>query len=139
MAFSQEWRLKKMKVYIASRYFSNKDVNRTITKALIENGFDVFLPETINVNAIDLAQMMFVAETCYKEIDNSDVVLFVYPFGKSVACEFGYAISRKRMNKNLTIVSYSFMPDNEAMYTPYIDKNVNTIFELIEYLNTIRK
>ena len=129
-----------MRIYIASKYVDNKNINRNIADALRENGYEVFLPETINIDALDADSMTSVAERCYQEIDMCDVIIFVYPFGKSVACEFGYTISMKRlMKKDITIISYAFIPDNEAMYTPYIDKKVDTITELIKYLKTISK
>lgn len=126
-----------MKLYIASRYIAHKSLNRKIHDELVKVGVDVFLPASINIDAIRADEMLEVAETCYNEIEQCDILLVVCPHGKSVACEFGYAVALKRvLLKRIRIVVYNSDINTEAMISPYIDKTVDNITELIEYLNT---
>ena len=128
-----------MRVYIASKYIDHRELNGIIYLELKKAGIDVFLPETINIDALDLEDMHTVAEKCYYEMDQCDTFLFVYPFGKSVACEFGYAIALKRFcQKSIEIISLQYNHDGEAMYTPYIDKKIEIVYDLVNYLKCKR-
>lgn len=127
-----------MRVYIASKYITHKVLNRQIFNELTNAGIAAFLPETINIDAISDDEMFAVAEICYNEIEKCNVILAVCPFGRSVACELGYAIAiRKLQQKQIKIVALNPDIHNEAMIYPYIDKTVENITQLIEYLKSI--
>jgi len=137
-----------MKFYIASKYIENHLINTKIYNALIDKGYEVFLPKSINIDAKTVDEMNEVAEKCYDEIDSSDVLLVVFPFGWSVLAEIGYAISIKRKKGNMRIILYNNNSDEEnkkkllkeAMLTPYWDMiepsiclYVSSIEELMKY------
>ena len=82
--------------------------------------------------------MYTVAEICYNEIEQCDVILAVCPFGKSVSSELGYAIALKRYAaQRKIIVGLNVDFESEAMLIPYIDKAVDDISQLIQYLKDI--
>lgn len=128
-----------MRVYIASKYIDHKIKNNIIYNALKYASIDAFLPETINISALSKEEMYIVSEICYKEIERCDVILAVCPFGKSVSSELGYAIALKRNKiQKKIIVALNIDFESEAMILPYIDKTVENIPQLIEYINSIR-
>lgn len=126
-----------MRIYIASKYIENQKINRRINKAIISAGFDVFLLETINIDAITIDEMEEVANICFDEIEKSDILLVVCPFGKSVSAEIGYAISMQRILKNnIKIIFFKNDADGEAMIKPYVNYYVNNLKELIDLLKS---
>lgn len=126
-----------MKIYIASRYIKNREINRKLYHTLCEAGYDVFLPECIDICAITIDEMLTVADICYKEIETSDIILVVGDYGKSVSSELGYSIAIKRLlGKQLRIIAYNSPNDDEAMIRPFVERNLSSISELIEYLNS---
>lgn len=127
-----------MKIYIASKYIEHQELNNKIYAELTKAHFDAFLPEKINRSALTCDEMRLVAEICYSEIEQCDVMLVVCPFGKSVASELGYAIALKRTqhgNKKIVVLNPDF--HLEAMICPYVDKWCESISEAIGYLNEI--
>lgn len=102
-----------MKVYIASKYMIHKEINRTIYHVLSSHGFDVFLPETINIEGGTRENMERVAQKCYSEIDSSDILLVVSPFGHSVSAEIGYAINDKLRGKDIKIIVYYYTAEGK--------------------------
>ena len=129
-----------MRVYIASKYQEHKDINLQIYELLLSENIEAFLPRSINVDAISLEEMFYVAETCYKEIEKCDIILIVEPFGKSVSSEVGYAISLKRNNKAKKLVLYHYQNQQdtslkkEAMIMPYIDVEVDSLNDAISWI-----
>lgn len=129
-----------MKVYIASKYLEHKDINQRIYDILIAEKIDAFLPKSINVSAITSNEMVYVANTCYDEIEKSDILLIVTPFGKSVSSEIGYAIALKRKGNHKLLILFNSTEQEdsllkkEAMIMPYIDAEVNDTSELIAYI-----
>lgn len=128
-----------MKIYIASKYIEHQKINREIYSALKEANIDVFLPESINIDAITKEEMYTVAEVCFEEIDKCNVILAVAPFGKSVSSEIGYSIAKKRLGENKTIILFKHnesddVMETEAMIAPYIETVVKNVHELINYL-----
>lgn len=129
-----------MKIYIASKYLEHKEINQNIYEALISEQIDAFLPKSINVDAITEEEMLLVAETCYNEIEQCDIILIVTPFGKSVSSEIGYTISLKRNKqpKKMILFNQEQYEDTslkkEAMIIPYIDAEVTSITELISHI-----
>lgn len=126
-----------MRIYIASKYIAHKILNQHIYDYLKSQDIDAFLPATIEIDAITQKEMQSVSEICYNEIERCNVFLLVCPFGKSVASEIGYAVALKRWKKNIKIVALNFDSNYEAMISPYLDKNVTDVFELVSYLNSL--
>lgn len=138
-----------MKFYIASKYIENHGINTEIYHALKDKGYEVFLPASINKDAITIDEMYEVAEKCYDEIDNTDILLAVFPFGLSVSAEIGYAISIKRKkDRKMRLILFNNHSDKknkekllkEVMLTPYwsrignsIDLYVSSIEELMDF------
>ena len=133
-----------MKFYIASKFIENRVINTEIHNALRSKGYEVFLPASINIDAITYEEMCDVAEKCYNEIDNTDIFLAVFPFGWSVSAEIGYAIKIKRENnRKIRIVLYNNNSDKknmekllkEAMLSPYFENalTVSSIEELMDF------
>lgn len=132
-----------MKVYIASKYIEHKEINREIYSILKSSGLTAFLPESIDIDAINYDEMLEVSEICYNEIDKCDILLVVAPFGKSVSSEIGYAIGLKRKRKNLKIIllnigNYDDVLQTEAMIAPYVDMEINCIADLTEKLHGLK-
>lgn len=133
-----------MKVYIASKYVKHAEVNNKIYDELKNVNIDAFLPKSINIDALSKEEMFTVAEICYDEIMQCDVILFVCPFGVSVSCEAGCAATIKRVidpSKKIVVLGNDFDLErliySEAMIYPYVDKTVHTIPELIDYLKEL--
>lgn len=125
------------KVYIASS-LRNEKLNREIYKKLLVAKINTFLPESIeNGNHSYKPSMYIISEKCYEEIENSNVIIAVCSFGKSVSSELGYAIHDKRHNKNKTIVSLYMDFADEAMIAPYVDHNFDNIDEMVNYIASL--
>lgn len=130
-----------MRVYIASKYVEHQNINREIFNSLQKENISAFLPKSINVDAITLEEMFFVAEICYDEIEKCDIIVIVTPFGKSVSSEVGYAIALKRRDHNKKLVLYNYQHvdlslKTEAMIMPYFDAAVDNIPDLIKCINS---
>lgn len=116
-----------MKIYIASKYIEHSEINRKIEQILLDNGFDVFLPESINMDGKTMEEMTQIAYECYTEIDSCDILLVVSPTGRSVSAEIGYAIYRKIKFTNISIIQFRYKDtdrkkeDKESMIIPYYD------------------
>ena len=111
-----------MRVYIASKYIAHKELNRKIYEELVRAKIPVFLPECINMDAIDLNRSYIVAEKCFAEIEKCNVILAVCPFGKSVSSELGYAIALRRALKQEKVIIALYLDfEKEAMLIPYVD------------------
>ena len=54
-----------MRVYIASKYIAHKELNRKIYEELVHAEIPAFLPESINMDAIDSEKSLIVAESCF--------------------------------------------------------------------------
>lgn len=127
-----------MKIYIASKLIAHTELNNQIHFKLRHLGIDSFLPESIPMHAVTTSEMDYVAEECFNQINNCDIILIVAPIGLSVASEIGYAIYQKRKFKNKQILLLNISNDNkiinEAMIAPYIDQEFKSVDELIDYL-----
>ena len=120
-----------MKIYLASKYIKHSQVNKVIADLLLKHGYEVFLPESIDINGITKKQMLKVGTICYQQIDSSDVILVISPYKRSVSAEIGYAIRSKLMYNKIKIVLFridneeSEIEDSEAMIAPFIDYNID--------------
>lgn len=127
-----------MKIYIASPYIAQQEINKLLCEKLTNAGNDVFLPESINIDAITEELKKKVAEICYRQIDRSELILVVYPFGISVSCEAGYSICQKINGKNKKLILFmnakSDKIHEEAMLIPYIDYETDSVDGLLDYI-----
>jgi nucleoside 2-deoxyribosyltransferase len=130
-----------LRIYIASPYITQQEINKVIYDKLRITGNEVFLPKNINIDAITSEDRERVAKICYSEIDKSDIILIVYPFGISVACEAGYSICQKMNGNHRRIILYNKIKSdklyNEAMFMPYVDFETDSIEELINYIDKL--
>ena len=127
-----------MRVYIASKYIAHKELNRKIYEELVHAEIPAFLPESINMDAIDSEKSLIVAESCFNEIEKCNIILAVCPFGKSVSSELGYAIALRRVLKQKKIIiALNLDFEKEAMLIPYVYKDFENIRECIEYLKQL--
>lgn len=143
-----------MRVYIASQYMKKEELNRKIYDELRDAGMDAFLPISIDIDATAECpeEQRKVADICYDEIERCDVILAVWDFGRSVSAELGYAICMKtRLQENKKIIIFAAAGSNtimdspkmdiirgEVMIWPFVDQQVASIEELMEYLRSIQ-
>ena len=122
-----------MKIYIASKYIEHREINRIITQFLLNYGFDVFLPESINMDSKTKEEMAQIGNKCYTEIDSCDTLLVVSPIGRSVSAEIGFAIYKKIKFANISIIQFRYKDtdkekeDKEAMIAPFYDYIIDSI------------
>ena len=127
-----------VKIYIASKYIKHRLINCEVAEKLKQNNFNPFLPAEININAVTKEEMYEVAEICYKEITDSDIMLVVAPFGISVSAEIGFAIANNKLKGNPKyIIGLGNPKKDEAMIIPYFDYIVDDTEELIRVLKFI--
>ncbi|MDR1703578.1 MAG: nucleoside 2-deoxyribosyltransferase [Clostridiales bacterium] len=132
-----------MKIYIASPYKRQKEINDAICDRLRAMGYDVFLPRSIDVDAVTEDDMRFVAQVCYREIKQCDAMVIVHPFGMSVSCEIGYAICLKEMGRDKTLILYTAgdadksLLYSEAMIMPYINFEAESIDNLTAFIKDL--
>ena len=125
-----------MRVYIASNYSEHTNY---IYDQLKRASIDAFWSERININTLSKEEKYIVAERCFSKINQCNIILVVCPFGKKVASELGYAIALKRYSaQKIIIVALNLDFQDEAMLYPYVDKSVNDITQLIEYINDLK-
>lgn len=121
-----------MKIYIASKYIEHSKINQKIYNLLTNNGFDAFLPKSINIKGETMDEMKQIGNKCYNAIDSCDTILVVSPIGPSVSAEIGYAIYKKVKFANTTIIQFRYTNKNkekedyEAMITPYYDYSIDS-------------
>lgn len=126
-----------IKIYIASP-LRFTEYNETIRSRLERiPGTYIFLPISLHEVHGDRLEDTFIAQRCYDEIDSSDLIVLVKPFGLSVAAEIGYIISQKRSGSKKSIVAIQSSLGNiksEAMISPYIDREFYSIEALEGYV-----
>jgi len=123
------------------------EINEKLAQLLEKEGFEVFLPISINIDAVTSDEMQIVATHCYDEIDKCDIMLIVHPYGKSVSAEIGYAIAERRHKNNpRKLILYNNDVHDmetlkktqlEVMINPYIDFQTDDLSELIECFNSM--
>lgn len=132
-----------MKIYIASRYLQNADINQKIYSALVSHGHDVFLPISIDINAETDDEKFRVNRICYKELRESDIVVGVCDFGKSVSAELGYTAALKDSGNAIKLfILYTSLDDlqkvrSEAMIDPCVDCYCAGIQDLLRCISNI--
>ena len=130
-----------MRIYIASR-LKNEDTNRNLFHSLCEIGVESFLPESIGISPTSAEEKYFVAETCYKQIEECEVIIGIYYYGISVGAEIGAAIDMKRKGFPKTILMLCQNCNDmkkitsEAMVDPYIDGYFISIDDILKYIKT---
>lgn len=134
-----------MKIYIASRYLQNAEINQKIYSTLVKHGHDVFLPISIDINAKTDDEKLRVKQICYKELRESDLVIGVCDFGKSVSAELGYTVALKDFGNAIKlIILYTSLDDlqkvrSEAMIDPCVDCYCAGIQDLLRCISHITK
>jgi len=133
-----------LRVYIASPYIKQEKINNEIERLLTDAGISVFLPKSLNVDAITEKEKCDVAARCYKEIDKCDAMIIVHPFGLSVAAEIGYAVAERLHNgcKRKLILFLQDKTDkeryhnmkHEVMTSPYMDYETDSLYDLLAYV-----
>lgn len=128
-----------MKIYIASQYIKNSELNKKLKNKLSELGIEVFLPKEINVDAITPEEKKYVGDICYEQVASSDIIIGVYYFGVSVAAEIGSAITQKRAGIPKKIVILCLDPSemqkirSEVMVDPYVDLYFESVEDLLHH------
>ncbi|HLW02358.1 MAG TPA: nucleoside 2-deoxyribosyltransferase [Ktedonobacterales bacterium] len=123
-----------VRVYVASplKYdATNDEINHQLGKI---PEVEVFLPASLYDNFREEDKARRIAEACYDEIDQSDVVVVVEPFGLDVAAEVGYTIARKRSGDNKLVLFYQTKhgPNRESYMLGHPDfKKVDSIAHLV--------
>lgn len=135
-----------MKVYIASPYERKATINRQIYEELTRANIEAFLPEKININtSLEKTKEQYkVGDICYDEIEKCDIILGVWEFGRSVSAEIGSVILKNRKEKKeIKVVIFDTKDKdidilkNEVMIWPFVDRKVESISELIDYLTNL--
>lgn len=128
-------RNKSATIYLAACYREHER-NQQLYESLTAAGFHVFLPENLHLKeSAERQDQSKVFHSCYYKLSECEIVLVVYPFGKSVSAEIGYAIARNKIliefkPKNITI-------DPECMIDPGLHFIVETEDELIQLLRNL--
>ena len=122
-------------IYIASRYIAHNR-NIELRKYLEENQIQVVLPEDMGLTeSPKMEAQKLIFHSCYNQIDRCAALIAVYPFGKSVSAEIGYAIAK---NKTLIALKPDYIKDHpECMITPGFDFTVSSKEELIILLKKL--
>lgn len=130
-----------MRVYIASR-LKNEVTNHNLFQSLSEIGVESFLPEKIGIIPTSSEEKYYVAEICYKQIEECEVIIGVYYYGVSVGAEIGAAIELKRKGFPKTILMLCQNLDDmkkitgEAMVDPYVDGYFISIDDIVKHIKT---
>ncbi len=130
-------------IYIASRYRA-RELNRTLEKSLREQGFEVFLPEHVGIDAYSPAEKRDVACACEEAIRKSSVMLLIAPYRNDVSFEIGYAVACAEFaNVPKPIVLYdqrgSSALSNDDMISPHVDSVASSLDELVDRLRRIEE
>lgn len=142
-----------MKIYLASKYIVHSEINQKIYNTLTNNGFDTFLPKSINIEGNTPNEQKQIGYKCYNTLNSCDTILVVSPIGPSVSAEIGFAIYKKVIFSNITIIQFRYTnedkekEDNEAMITPFYDYSIDnksyndvneSLNDLLSLLNFIK-
>ena len=96
----------------------------------------MFLPENLHLKESSEKQdQSKVFHSCYYNLSKCDIVLVVYPFGKSVSAEIGYAIARNKVL--IEFKPKNISDDSECMIDPGFHFIVETDEELIQLLKKL--
>lgn len=125
-----------MKVYIASKY-RNHQLNSSVFAALSEEGFLVFLPEHIDRRALNQSSAVDVFQRCRKELESSDVLLAVSPYGVDVGSEITMAYLLRESGKKLRIVQFNTTEETSARHDfirCMLDYESDSLESIVRYL-----
>ena len=126
---------KSASIYLASRYCEHEK-NQQLYESLTKAGLHVFLPENLHLKESSEKQdQSKVFHSCYYNLSKCDIVLVVYPFGKSVSAEIGYAIARNKVL--IEFKPKNISDDSECMIDPGFHFIVETDEELIQLLKKL--
>lgn len=125
-----------MKVYIASKY-KNHQLNSSILAFLLGEGFLAFLPEHIDVRALDQSSAMDVLQRCRKELEGSDVILAVSPYGVDVGSEITMAYLLRESGKKLRIVQFNTTEETSVRHDfirCMVDYESDSLESIVRYI-----
>jgi len=122
------------KIFIASSFTRFEAINSEIYNRLSKS-FNVFLSGNLDFTGLD---MKSIAEICYQNIDDSDYIVAIAPFGLSVSSELGYTIALNKNGHSKKIILFNHIFDeklnNEDMFMPYIDFVSSNIDEILNFI-----
>jgi nucleoside 2-deoxyribosyltransferase len=113
-------------------------VNQSIANYLTQNlDVNVFLPASLETEEFE--ERIFLAERLYNEINKSDIIVIVIPFGLSVAAEIGYTVALKYFGYNKSIIAYRSglgTVKYEDNIDPYIEAYTDSMEELVKMIKS---
>jgi nucleoside 2-deoxyribosyltransferase len=114
-------------------------VNQSIANYLTQNlGVNIFLPASLETEEFE--ERFFLAEKLYTEINKSDIIVIVIPFGLSVAAEIGYAIALKHFGYKKSIIAFRSglgAVKYEDNIDPYIEAYADSMEDLAKMIKII--
>jgi len=122
-------------IYLAACYREHER-NQKLYDSLTAAGFHVFLPENLHLKEstekLDQSKVFY---SCYYKLSECEIVLVLYPFGRSVSAEIGYAIAKNKILVELKPKNINV--DSECMIDPGFHFIVETEEELIKLLGNL--
>lgn len=122
-------------IYIAACY-RDHERNQKMLEILRKEGLPAFLPENMYLKESQEKQdQLKVFHACYYKLSKCDIVLVLYPYGKSVSAEIGYAIAKDK--KIIEYKPQNVNIDPECMIDPGFHWAVDEEQELIKLLKQL--
>ena len=135
-----------MNAYIAYSYKTHPNIIKKIFWELQNLNINTFFPESIELSAISIDEMIYVDDICCNKIRESDILIAIYPFGLSVSIEIGRFLELKNNDKSKkrTLIIFDISEKgsiianklrSEAMLIPHIDTIVTSIYQLSKIID----
>lgn len=122
-------------IYIAACYREHER-NQKIYERMISEGLPAFLPENMHlVESDDMVEQSKIFRRCYAALDNCSIVVVIYPFGKSVSAEIGYAFAKNKIV--IELLPKKVIDHTECMIDPGFHFVVDSEQKLIDLLKTL--
>lgn len=122
-------------IYIASRYREHQR-NMEVCQKIKSEGFQVVLPEEMNlIESEDPLKQSKIFRRCYAALARCGIVVVIYPFGKSVSAEIGFAFAKNKIV--IELIPTGVQDDTECMINPGFHFVVHSVDELIKLLKNI--
>lgn len=123
------------RIYIAACYREHER-NQKIYERMISEGLPAFLPENMHlVESDDMVEQSKIFRRCYAAVDNCSIVVVIYPFGKSVSAEIGYAFAKNKIV--IELLPQNVIDHTECMIDPGFHFVVDSEQKLIDLLKTL--
>ena len=122
-------------IYIAACYREHER-NQKIYERMISEGLPAFLPENMHlVESDDMVEQSKIFRRCYAALDSCSIVVVIYPFGKSVSAEIGYAFAKNKIV--IELQPPNVIDHTECMIDPGFHFVVDSEKELIDLLKKL--